>query len=303
VWCRNLNLKSIGPGLLAPLQHLTKLPSVTEPPTSENAYTSLQPFLRIFLPNNNLTSLGNELFELKDLKVLSVRSNRLTALPANIRNLTALQVLNIAVNELTSLPWELLGLLQGELTHLSIYPNPFPSIEEAEVAVWHRGSSQAGETPSEEALQFNEYDGEPPVDAWTTIRVATGPVKLLDMDGRPVESSAPTDSANRAPSLRELSLRTLVKMPGLDQITEEEMLDFPPLAVPLIALAKKWQSDGGWYCSVCHQAYVNPRSEWTEWWDCTPHENGMKRPRASAEKLRPLPFRRFGCSWACVPDS
>jgi hypothetical protein len=275
---------------------------VTEPPTSENAYTSLQPFLRIFLPNNNLTSLGSELFELKDLKVLSVRSNKLTTLPTNIRNLTSLQVLNIAVNELTSLPWELLGLLQGELKHFSIYPNPFPSIEEAEVAVWRRGSSQEGESSSEEALKFDEYESEPPVDAWSTIRVATGPVKRLDMDGQPVESSAPY-SANRAPSLRELSLRTLVKMPGLDQITDEEILDFPTLAVPLIALAKKWLEDGGWHCSVCHKEYVNPRSEWTEWWDCTPHENGMKRPRASGEKFRPLPFRRFGCSWTCVPDS
>lgn len=276
---------------------------MTEPPTSENAYTSLQPFLRIFLPNNNLTSLGSELFELKDLKVLSIRSNMLNTLPANIRNLTALQVLNVAVNELTFLPWELLGLLQGEMKHLSIFPNPFPSIEEAEVAVWRRGLTQDDSPSSGGALEFNEYEGEPPADAWTTIRVATGPVKLLDMDGQPVESSAPSDSANRAPSLRELSLRTLVKTPGLDQITDEEMLDFPPLAVPLITLAKKWQSDGGWHCSMCHQEYVNPRSEWTEWWDCTPHENGMKRPRASGEKLRPLPFRRFGCSWACVPDS
>lgn len=296
-----MNLKSIGPGLLAPLQHLTKLPSVSEPPTSENAYTSLQPFLRIFLPNNNLINLGSELFELKNLKVLSVRSNKLTTLPANIRNLTSLQVLNIAVNELTSLPWELLGLLQGELKHLSIYPNPFPSIEETEVAVWRHGSSQ-GETSMDEVLKFTEYEGEPPSDAWTAIRVATGPVKRLDMDGRPVQSSA-SHSANHAPSLRELSLRTLVKMPGLDQITEEELLDFPPLAVPLIAMAQKWHADGGWHCSVCHREYVNPRSEWTEWWDCTPHENGMKRPRASGEKLRPLPFRRFGCSWACVPDS
>jgi hypothetical protein len=34
-----------------PLQHLTKLPSVKEAPVSENVFTSLQPFLRIYLPN------------------------------------------------------------------------------------------------------------------------------------------------------------------------------------------------------------------------------------------------------------
>lgn len=300
---RNLDLKTLATGILRPLQHLTKLPSVTKPPTSENAYTSLRPFLRIYLPNNNLTGLGSELFQLKDLKVLSVRNNKIASIFSNFRNLKALQVLNVSVNELTYLPWELLDLLQGHLKHFTARPNPFPSIEEAEVAIWRRGSDQKDDASPQDPLQFTEYEGSPPTDAWKTIRVATGPVKRRDMDGRPMSTSTPPDSEIRAPSLRELALRAIVKLPDLDELTDEDILDFPPLSIPLITLARRWQQDGGWHCSVCHQEYVNPRTEWTEWWDCTPHENGMKRPRSSGERLRPLPFQRFGCSWTCVPDS
>ena len=43
------------------------------------------------------------------------------------------------------------------------------------------------------------------------------------------------------------------------------------------------------------------RSEWIEWWDCGVHENGLKGPRAPGDNLRPLPFKRLGCSWGCVP--
>lgn len=306
VLTRNLNLKFIPENLLRPLQHLTKLPSVTEAPTTENAYSSLQPFLRIYLPNNNLSNISPEIMELKDLKVLSVRNNRIYAVHSNIRNLKALEVLNVSVNQISYLPWGLLELLQGELKHFTARPNSFPEIEESDVATWHRGSGQAndGETP-QDALQFSEYEGDPPADAWRAIRVATGQVERLDMDGQTVESNSPKSSTTtwsaHPPSLRELALRTLVKMPGLEHVTDGELIEFPPLLVPLFSLARSWRSDGGWRCSVCEREYVHPRTQWTEWWDCTPHENGMKRPRSSGERLRPLPFRRFGCSWDCVP--
>jgi hypothetical protein len=32
---------------------------------------------------------------------------------------------------------------------------------------------------------------------------------------------------------------------------------------------------GGQPCSVCQREYVIPRTEWMEWWDFTPCENGM----------------------------
>lgn len=325
-------MKTLPKDMVQSLQHLTKLPSMREPPISENAYFSLQPFLRIYLPNNSLATLPRELFELKDLRVLSLRSNKLTSIPCTIRDLTALQVLNLSVNRLSHLPWELLVLLQkGELKHFTPRPNPFLLIEDADIVEWHR---KPNEIPNEkdsnsyddddnkdnndegdkELLQshvtFTEYEGTPPDEAWAAIHVATGPIILYNMDGKPIRNTQPTRLAKaqqtpstNAPSLRELSLRALWKHPGLDSITEEEKLEFPSLVIPLLSLAQDVRADGGWYCSVCQREFVSRRAEWMEWWDCTPHENGMKRPRASGEKMRPLPFKRYGCSWACVPDS
>lgn len=239
--------------------------------------------------------------ELKDLKVLSVRNNKILDVRSTIRNLKALQVLNLSVNQISELPWELLGLLERDLKHFTARPNTFPEIEDCEITTWHYSPAQTNDLPTQEALHFIEYKDTPPDDAWRAIRVAIGPVTRLDMDGQLEPNNTTTHGPTHAPSLRELSLRTLVKMPGLEQVTDDELDEFPPLLVPLIKQARSWRAEGGWRCSVCDREYVHARTSWIEWWDCLPQENGMKRPRASGEKLRPLPFRRFGCSWGCLP--
>lgn len=309
-------MKTLPPGLLQPLQHLTKLPSVNEAPVSENVFTSLQPFLRIYLPNNSLSTLHNDLFELINLKVLSLRNNKLTELPSTIRKLAELEVLNLSVNQLTHLPWELLMLTQkGELKHLTVRPNPFLPIEEAQIAEWHRNTRNKTETENNEdpsaPLQFHEQ--EPALgEGWVPIHVATGPITYMNMEGNPTGDNSfrnvrtlpgQTSCVNNAPSLRELALRAVTKLPYLDQTTDEELAEFPPLIVPLLRQAREVSLAGGHTCSVCQHEYVIPRAEWTEWWDITPCENGMKMPRCPGERLRPLPFRRFGCSLSCVPGS
>lgn len=321
---RNFNLRTIPSGLLRPLQHLTKLPSVEQAPLSENAYTSLQPFLSIYLPGNSLNELHNELFELSGLKVLSVRNNELHEIPYTVQKLKELEVLNVSVNRLTYLPWELLRLLQhGELKHMTAYPNPFPSIEEATIAKWHRepekkttdqpydeyDSEQDEPEITLEAPRFDIYEDSPPAEAWTTIHVATGPTTRLDMEGRPIEENTASnmmipssDPVPTAPSLREVALRAVCKLPDLEHVTDEELADFPALVIPLMQQVKKIRAAGGQQCSICQKEYIIPRTEWLEWWDCTPYEKGMKLARASGEKLRPLPFKRFGCSWICVPN-
>lgn len=320
---RNYNLRNIPSGLLRPLQHLTKLPTIEQAPLSENVYSSLQPFLSIYLPGNSLTHLHNELFELSGLKVLSVRNNELQEIPHTVEKLKQLEVLNVSVNRLTYLPWELLRLLQhGELKHMTACPNPFPSIEEAVVAKWHRepekktmdqpydeyDSEQDDPQITLETPRFDIYEDSPPAEAWTTIHVATGPITRLDMEGRPIEETTASsmmipslEPVPTAPSLREVALRAVCRLPDLEHITDEELADFPALVIPLMQQVKKIRAAGGQQCSVCQKEYIIPRTEWLEWWDCTPFENGMKLARASGEKLRPLPFKRFGCSWVCVP--
>lgn len=307
-------MRSIPSGLLRPLQHLTKLPSVNEAPVSENVFTSLQPFLRIFLSNNSLLELHTELFELIGLKVLSLRNNKLSEIPPTISRLTALQDLNVSVNRLSHLPWELLWLvLQGELKHLIVRPNSFVSIEEAQIAEWH-SRSEGKEDDDEEPhnpLQLRENnEGITPAEAWAPIHVATGPTIQLNMEGKPMPdcwittlaTTTTTTNSSNSPSLREVALRAVAKLPALDQVSPADLAEYPALVIPLLQRAKEVRASGGRVCSVCKGDFVIPRSEWVEWWDCTPHENGLKRPRASAEMMRPLPFRRVGCSWACVPD-
>ncbi|RAH42066.1 leucine-rich repeat domain-containing protein [Aspergillus brunneoviolaceus CBS 621.78] len=330
------NLRSIPSGLLRPLQHLTKLPAIKEPPVTEDVYTSLEPFLRLFLAGNALPKLCGELFELDTLRVLSLRNNKLTEIPAAIRRLTMLQEVNLSVNRLRSLPWELLWLIRkGDLKHLTVRPNPLLQIDdgahdpEAAVAEWH--------VPREE-LRSCVYEGPAPEQAWAPVHVATGPVRRYNAEGvlllppagsssQPVgtamELDAPSDTdpdpdtnpqdrpcptplppaASRVPSLREVALLSLTRSPSFDLLSDAELAGYPALMLRLLRDAREVRAAGGRSCSVCHRGFVLARTEWIEWWDCSTYENGLKGPRPSGEGLRPLPFRRLGCSWGCVPGA
>ncbi|PYH95571.1 hypothetical protein BO71DRAFT_449315 [Aspergillus ellipticus CBS 707.79] len=286
------NMRTLPPGLLLPLQHLTKLPTINEPPISEEVYTSLQPFLRLFLAGNALSAISTDLFELDTLRVLSLRNNKLTQIPPAIRRLTMLQEANLSVNRLPYLPWELLWLIKkGDLKHLTVRPNPLLQIEEQEVAQWH--------VPADE-LKSCFYDGPAPEEAWAPVHVATGPVTRYNAEGVRMEQTEEVVET-RVPSLREVSLLSFSRSAYFDLIPDEEMADYPELMLRLLREAREVRSAGGRCCSVCHRGFVLARAEWIEWWDCSTYENGLKGPRASGEMLRPLPFRRLGCSWGCVP--
>ncbi|KAL4872407.1 hypothetical protein BDV12DRAFT_162154 [Aspergillus spectabilis] len=293
------NLRVIPAGLLRPLQHLTKLPSIKEPPISEEVYTSLQPFLRLFLAGNGLNTLSGELFELDALRVLSLRNNKLTGIPPAIRRLTKLQELNLAVNRLHVLPWELLWLIKkGDLKHLNVRPNPLRSIHESEATTWHL----TPETPESTDLKSCDYEGPAPEEAWAPIHVATGPIHRYNMEGTPIpDTQVPPQNQSRVPSLREASLLSFSRSTYFDTITDEQMADFPSLPLRLLREARDVRSAGGRSCSVCHRSFVIARTEWIEWWDVSTYENGLKGPRISGEKLRPLPFQRLGCSLGCIP--
>ncbi|KAL4785893.1 hypothetical protein BJX76DRAFT_355657 [Aspergillus varians] len=302
----NGNLRVLPSGLLRPLQHLTKLPSIREPPITEEVYSSLQPFLRLFLAGNALSSVPGELFELDSLRVLSLRNNKLTEIPPAIRRLTKLQELNLSVNRLHFLPWELLWLIKkGDLKHLTVKPNPLLQIEESEVTQLHLTPY-----PNQgiENLKAVEYEGPPPEEAWAPIHVATGPIHRFNMEGFPLPDATATTTTpeqfeSRVPSLREASLLSFSKSSYFDTISDEEMSDFPSLMLRLLRHARDVRSAGGRSCSVCQRSFVIARTEWIEWWDCSTYENGLKGPRGSGERLRPLPFRRLGCSLACVPHT
>lgn len=301
------NMREIPSNLLGPLQHLTKLPAIREPPVTEDVYSSLEPFLRLFLAGNSLFKLSSELFDLASLKVLSLRNNKLTEVPPAIRRLTSLQDVNLSVNRLQYLPWEFLWLIRkGDLKHLIVRPNPLMQIDEAEIAHWHYPNTT---TPVSlgESLRLQEYGPPVPEEAWAPIHIATGPIRRFNTDGYPIpgaqiNTTASNELKSNVPSLREVSLVSLNKSNFFDLTPDSDIADLPELMLRLLRYGREVRAAGGRCCSICHRNFVLPRTEWIEWWDCSTYENGLKGPRVSGEKLRPLPFKRLGCSWGCIPD-
>ncbi|KAI5121870.1 hypothetical protein M0805_001078 [Coniferiporia weirii] len=78
--------------------------------------------VHLFLGNNRISMLPNELFNLDALVMLSLRGNLLTELPPQICRLRNLRELNVANNRLRYLPSEIMNL---KLTSLAVDPNPF----------------------------------------------------------------------------------------------------------------------------------------------------------------------------------
>ena len=85
-------------------------------------YRDRQATLSIFLGSNALTKLPSALFQLQNLRVLSLRSNKLKFLPPAIGDLHNLSELHIPNNELQYLPAEILRL---KLDVFTWFPNPY----------------------------------------------------------------------------------------------------------------------------------------------------------------------------------
>ncbi|EEP80690.1 predicted protein [Uncinocarpus reesii 1704] len=301
------NLETIPPGILQPLIQLTKEPTLEKPPLSEDVYGPLEPFLRLYLPQNRLTFLPKEIFDLEELKVLSLRQNELSEVPCAIRKLIKLQDLNLAVNRLTYLPWEILGLMQtGDLKRLTVHPNPFVSLNETEIAQWH-WDVEEGTTPISERLKQSHDAGDDNPQAWLPLHIATGRITYFDQEGRPLPHSDRPLTRTFAQSLRELSLQACLRSPQMSHLldhtaddgTDDQGLDCPSFVARLLDFARLVKRTGDRACSVCGRTYVIPRVEWVEWWDCSPYENGSKIGRVNGQRLWPLPFVRRGCSWGC----
>ena len=103
---------------LRPLRYHTKI--VPKQGSETDDYQSLTPALRLYLSNNLLEEVPGEVFHLKNLQVLSLRSNNLTEILPSIGELSNLKELNLGSNQFNWLPWELLGLLPANLRQCMI---------------------------------------------------------------------------------------------------------------------------------------------------------------------------------------
>ena len=77
----------------------------------ENNYFLTYPNVQvIYLTCNQLTSLPESLFSLRNLKELYLNHNKLTLIPESIGRLTSLEKLDLSFNNLTSLPESIFSL-------------------------------------------------------------------------------------------------------------------------------------------------------------------------------------------------
>ena len=127
----NLDLEEIRSPYLRPLRYVTRV----VPQTDE--YDELEARLDLYLSNNRLREIPNEIYHLSKISTLSLRGNEIREILPAIGNLTNLRELNLGCNKLQYLPWELFCLVRQTLKDdadaedpervpkFNLNPNPF----------------------------------------------------------------------------------------------------------------------------------------------------------------------------------
>jgi len=164
-----------------------------------------------------------------------------------------------------------------------------------------------------------------PLNLWKEdpVHIASTPVAFFAFDGRlerhslPPPSTTPEDirflpsathhtstaapqpvaHASRAPSLFELSIRTITSMPFSAPLSLLPLLppDAPDSVVRALHTVDEAKQDNGKKCSVCRKGYVIHRTEWIEWWHCVPDS------LVTGLDAIGVPFLRRGCGVRCSP--
>ena len=298
---RSRNLTHLSNATIRPLAAFTRVPPVTE-----GVFARLDPKLKIFLASNSLTTLPEELFNLKNLTVLSLRGNKLRELPPAIGRLHKLTELNISQNSLQYLPFEILDLFSdtSRLQSFQIHPNllyerlrPSQEIIEAdqdnpnngfEYKMRPRRGAICGILPPDRWRSWHPQ--------WRVSYKARSEIRYLDINGthlkgptlsshtlfgpRQFPNGIPVADPNdvptppsprcygisRVPSLLELALRACSRTPELPYLASELPEDGPESFVSLLGLAITKKESGASRCTICKRDFIIPRTEWIEWW-------------------------------------
>ncbi|KIW88676.1 uncharacterized protein Z519_10722 [Cladophialophora bantiana CBS 173.52] len=230
----SMSLSSL-PAEITSLQTLSKQDEIT--PGMLHIGTNLEPHLRLFLGNNCFTRMPSPIFELRNLRELSLRNNNLTSIPAAIGELVNLVSLNIAGNQLSELPTEILDLItEGRLRELRLHPNP-----------WMQPDGMG----LEESF------------SWTRI---LGKILLRKKNSAHTMKKTywPTENP-QVPTLTELALRQLSKFDPLGDI---DLGAYMPSNTPESVLnnLKLLGQNPTRRCNACNRPIVLAREEWFEFW-------------------------------------
>lgn len=311
---RFLNLKVIQPLTLRPLRYLTRPLRYdtrrSHRPVSEAYFEELAQPLELLMTHNQLAEIPEEIYNLTNLKFLSVRANKITEILPSISRLRQMTGLSVGSNNLKWLPGELIGLMSINLERVTLHCNPFirPVL-----------SAEAARKESDSLLLDS---GKPTIPSWCRAPLCRfrSETAYLNIDGTcipgwapapsQVDESVPAQNANwvrptlvgpaaeeksHTPSLFELSLRACYHAPNLAQLPFLLPSTCPPSIPRLLKHAWRVSVAGGMQCSICSKNYLVPRTEWMEWWHCP------QIPSSTWNGNSPIPFIKRGCSWACAP--
>lgn len=282
-----------------PLSSFTRVPDV-----ADNVFTKLEPKLKLFLAQNELTTLPAELFKLGNLTALSLRANRLYELPPGIGNLTRLKELNLSQNGLRYLPYEILELFSptARIQSLHLHPNIFyepifsagETVEEPEVQ-YKIGLSRPARSPRRADLtsKFRRRECHEP---WNIVYQGRTEVRFFDIGGKLVkgpkfpepgpdqrgsvpiqleianEEDTPEPPSSRggishAPSLVEVALLACGRSPQLPQLGSWLPDDCPDYMREALLLVEDKKESGGSKCTICKRNFIIKRTEWIEYWE------------------------------------
>lgn len=249
---------------------------------SQDAYSSIEPTLRLYLSNNAIATFPSEILNLTNLSVLSLRHNKLTKLPPGLAKLPRLAEINIAGNELKDLPYEIFDLYKRPDFRMTAPANPFSRPQ---------------------SLLPSDRNPEPsPFSTFPLFLVRNKPT-YFHADGSKMNDAAPRTLSCRVPSLLELALRKCKELPDLVDVEKECSVGAGPstLAEPL-AMAQEATEYGDLRCTVCGRSFILPRVQWLEWYR-VPHEaRYIGTPSCARVLTQTIPFLRQGCSWSCVVE-
>lgn len=258
---RSLYLETL-PSEIVLLKSLTKHTRISDPPASQEGYSSIEAKLRLYLANNSLRRVPTSILDLDNLRLLSLRHNNITHIPAGIRKLVNLKSLNLAGNDLRYLPFEIVELFHHHnLVELVADPNP-----------WEECLSEREDEVIDEVSPSNEKEDFTYRRCY--VRVHVGKATFFRANGTSyVESRAypaEASSKSRVPHLTELVLRRLAKLPELSSLDSAIVEELPETAQRMISEAQEAHDGGGHRCTKCHTDIVMPHKQWLEWWSFGP---------------------------------
>ena len=231
--------------------------------------------LRLFLGANLFRRVPLEILDLTNLRLLSLWNNKLTSIPSGIRKLVNLETLNIGGNKLSYLPFEVIELAHfHKLQTITTEPNnwlPRPDFGAVqEITGW---------LSPETKLYIHRWH-EP----------STG-----------LDSGSPNliDSLRIVPSLTEVALRSLARLPSKD-----DLRGYMPFGTPAHVLAglqtlHESYLDGGYQCSRCHRQIVQAAHQEIEWWALVVDRERARNNNTLMRLPEPLPFKRSFCRYGC----